>query len=124
MEYDSIMKSKTWVLVDKPKSANVIGCRWVFVIKRKPDGSVEKYKASFVARGCSQKYNVDYQETFSPVVRHSTIRTILSLAVEHDLLIHHVDIVAAYLNGDLKDDVFMEQRDMFKNMKHPEEFAN
>lgn len=118
------MKNKTWVLVDRLKSANVIGCKWVFAIKRRPDGSVEKYKARLVARGCSQKYNVDYKETFAPVVRHSTIRTILSLAVGYELLAHHIDIVAAYLNGNLEDNVYMEQPSMFKDINNPEKCAN
>lgn len=114
-EYQSIIKNKTWDLVDRPKSGNIIGSKWVFSIKRRADGTVERYKARLVAQGCSQRYQVDYHETFAPVVRHSTIRIVLALAVQHELLIHHIDIVAAYLNGDLEDDVYMEQPPMFKD---------
>ena len=85
-----------------------------FAIKRKPEGSIERYKARLVAQGCSQKFNIDYRETFAPVVRHSTIRIILELAAQYELLVRHVDIVAAYLNGELEDEVFM-----FKSTTHP-----
>uniref|UniRef100_W8AQ86 Retrovirus-related Pol polyprotein from transposon TNT 1-94 n=1 Tax=Ceratitis capitata TaxID=7213 RepID=W8AQ86_CERCA len=113
-EYESLMRNGTWELVDRPKNGNVIGCKWVFSIKRNPDGSTEKYKARLVALGCSQKYNVDYCETFAPVVRHSTIRLILALAAKNKLLVNHVDIVAAYLNGELEETVYMLQPPMFK----------
>lgn len=112
-EYSSLIENKTWTLVDRPVDKNIIGCKWVFALKRKPDGSVEKYKARLVAHGCSQMYNVDYRETFAPVVRHSVIRLFLSLASQHKLLVNHIDIVAAYLNGDLKDEVYMVQPSVF-----------
>lgn len=114
-EYESLMKNQTWTLVDRPKGKNIIGCKWVFSLKRKPDGSVEKYKARLVAHGCSQKYNVDYKETFAPVVRHSVIRLFLSLAAQHKLLVNHIDVVAAYLNADLDEEVYMMQPPMFDN---------
>ncbi|CAD6997394.1 unnamed protein product [Ceratitis capitata] len=113
-EYESLMRNGTWELVDRPKNGNIIGCKWVFSIKRNPDGSIEKYKARLVALGCSQKYNVDYCETFAPVIRHSTIRLILALAAKNKLLVNHVDIVAAYLNGELEETVYMLQPPMFK----------
>ena len=119
IEYNSLINNKTWNIVDRPAAKNVIGCRWVFVIKRKPDGSIDKYKARLVAQGCSQKYNIDYRETYAPVVRHSTIRIVLALAVQHKLLVWHIDIVAAYLNGDLEDEVYMLQPPSFENANHP-----
>lgn len=117
-EYSSLLKNKTWILVDKPDRCNVIGSKWVFAIKWNPDGSVEKYKARLVAQGCSQKFNIDYHDTFSPVVRHSTIRILLALAVNYKLLVNHIDIVAAYLNGDLEEDVFMRQPPMFEDLNN------
>lgn len=119
VEYDSLIKNKTWELVDPPKSKNVISCKWVFVVKRKPDGSVEKFKARLVARGCSQKYNIDYKETYAPVVRHSTIRLVLALAAKYELMVNHVDIVSAYLNGDLQEEVYMKQPPQFENENFP-----
>ena len=106
LEYNSI--------VDRSKSKNIIGSKWVFAIKCKPDDFFERYKARLVAQGCSQKFNIDYHETFVSVVRHSTVRIILALAVRYELLLRHVDIMAAYLNGELEDEVFMEQLPMFK----------
>lgn len=118
-KYDSLIKNQTWKLVDKPEGKNVIGSKWVFALKRKPDGSIEKYKARLVAHGCSQKYNMDYTETFAPVVRHSTIRMILALAAKYKLMINHVDVVAAYLNGKLEEEVYMVQPKMFEDPKNP-----
>lgn len=97
-EYASLMKNGMWILVDKPHGKNIIGNKWVFALKKKPDGTIEKFKARLVAHGCSQKYSIDYEETFAPVVRHSTIRLVLAIAVHFKLLVSHVDIVAAYLN--------------------------
>lgn len=106
-ELGSLNKNRTWDIVDLPTNAHVIGCRWVFAIKRKPDGTIERFKARLVAKGCSQKYNIDYFETFSPVVRQSSIRLILSLAAQYELLVHHLDVTTAFLNGDLHDEIYM-----------------
>ena len=118
-EYNSLIKNKTWQLVEKPSDKNIIGCKWVFVVKRSPDGAMERCKARLVAHGCSQKFNVVYRETLAPVVRHSTIRLLLALAAKHKLLVNHIDIEAAYLNGDLEDDVYMMQPKMFEDQHHP-----
>lgn len=119
-EYSSLVENRTWSLVVPPKHRNVIGCKWVFTTKRDADGAVEKYKARLVAQGCFQKRNVDYFETFAPVIRHPTIRLILAIGVQKRLLIHHVDIAAAYLNGNLEEEVFMHQPDEFIDQSHPE----
>lgn len=75
-----------------------MGSKWVFTRKRNPDGSIEKYKFRLVAQGCSQKSNIDHQETYAPVVRFSTLRLLLSLVAPHRLLVYHIGNVAAYLN--------------------------
>lgn len=93
--------------------ANIIGCKWVFTKKRLADGEVEKYKARLVAQGCFQRFNMDYSETYAPVIRQPTIRLILALAVRYKLLLKHVDVVSAYLNGELESDVYMKQPEMF-----------
>lgn len=112
-EYKSLLDNGTWKLVEKPRDKNVIGCKWIFSTKRLADGTIEKYKARLVAQGCYQRYNQDYTETYAPVIRHPTIRLILSLAVKYKLLVKHVDVVAAYLNGELKEEVYMKQPEMF-----------
>ncbi|XP_055903489.1 uncharacterized protein LOC129939489 [Eupeodes corollae] len=104
-EYNSLVANKTWDLVCKPSNKKIIGCKWVFATKRNADGDVEKYKARLVAQGCFQKRNEDFFETYAPVVRHPTIRLILALAVQNKLLINHIDIAAAYLNGQLEEEM-------------------
>ncbi len=119
LEYDSLKKNNTWELVNIPESKNIIGSKWVFSTKRHADGTVEKHKARLVAQGCAQKYKVDYSNTYSPVARYSTIRLILALSAQHKLFVNHIDIVAAYLNGELEEEVFMRQPEMFVDKANP-----
>lgn len=107
-EYQSLIKKGTWVLVDKPNK-KVIPCKWVYKIKRNEQGNPIKYKARLVAKGFKQVAGVDYDETFSPVVRHSSLRMLLALAAEMNLDIHHLDVDTAFLNGDLEEEVYMFQ---------------
>jgi hypothetical protein len=81
IEYEALMKNKTGHLVPPQKGRNVIDCRWVWKVKRKADGSLDKYKARLVAKGFKQRYGVDYEDTFSFVVKMATIRIILSIAI-------------------------------------------
>lgn len=107
-ELNSLKKNETWDIVDRPKNVKTVSSKWIFNIKRNPDGSVDKYKARLVAKGYLQKYKVDYFETYSPVVRMSSIRLLISLAVKFNLLVHHMDVTTAYLNGILHNDVYMK----------------
>ena len=79
-EYDSIMKNQVWEVVPRPDGKKVVGSRWIYKVKHASDESVEKYEARFVAKGFSQKEGIDYEETFAPVARYSSIRTIISVA--------------------------------------------
>ncbi|KAE8297894.1 Copia protein Gag-int-pol protein Copia VLP protein Copia protease [Larimichthys crocea] len=111
LEYESLLENETWDLVELPKDRKPIGQRWVFKVKHHSDGEVERYKCRLVAKGYSQNYGVDYDETFSPVVRFSSIRTLLSFAVQNNLHVHQMDVVTAFLNGHLEEEIYMEQPD-------------
>lgn len=112
-EYDSLIKNKTWDMVNLPKGQVSIGCKWVFAVKKNKDGTINKLKSRLVAKGCSQRYGINYQETFSPVVRYENIRLVMALAVEYGIYLHQMDVSSAYLNGDLDELVFMKQPPYF-----------
>ena len=109
VEYSALVENKTWDLVDLPTGCQVIGCRWLFKVKHTSTGEIEKFKGRLVAKGYAQRYGIDYVETFSQVVKFSTIRALLAYAVENDMKIHQMDVITAFLNGDLNEDIYMEQ---------------
>jgi hypothetical protein len=101
-EYNSLLVNNTWSLVLLPKGRKPISCKWVFKIKHGVDGEVQRYKVRLVARGFTQTFGVDYNETFAPVAKFVSIRCILALAAIEDMEIHQMDVETAFLNGDLK----------------------
>jgi hypothetical protein len=112
-EYQSIMKNDVWDIVPRPKGKSVVTSKWIYKIKHAADGSVEKYKARFVARGFSQVEGIDYEETFSPVARYTSIRTIISLAASMGWRLHQMDVKTTFLNGEIEEEVYIEQPDGF-----------
>ena len=108
-EYNSLIENKTWMLVELPAGRRAIGCKWVFKLKYDVDGRVERFKARLVPKGYAQKYGIDYDEIFSPAVRFSSIRPLLAFAVQHDFLIHQMDVETAFLNGKLDEEIYMQQ---------------
>ena len=106
-EYQSIMKNDVWDVVPTPEGKSVVTSKWIYKIKHAADGSIEKYKARFVARGFSQKEGIDYEETFAPVSRYTSIRSILALAVVMKWKIHHMDVKTAFLNGVVEEEVYV-----------------
>lgn len=101
-EHESIIRNKTWDLVELPKNKQPIGCKWLYKPKFKADGSIEKYKARLVAKGYLPKEGIDYKETFAPVDKLNTIRMLISLATKHHWMIHHLDVKFSFLNDELK----------------------
>lgn len=114
-EYQSLIDNETWVLAELPKGKNVVGSKWVFKVKYNADGSVERYKARLVAKGYSQIPGLDYYETFAPVAKLTSIRTILAIAAQRDMEIHQMDVKTAFLNGDLTEEIYMEQPEGFES---------
>lgn len=117
-EFNALSRHGTWDLIPPPQ-ANIIGCHWVFVIKRKVDGSVDKYKARLVAKGFNQRPGIDYHETFSPVVISVTIRTILALALFHNWPLRQLDISNAFLHGTLSEPVYISHPSGFVDSESP-----
>ncbi len=112
-EYDSLVVNNTWTLVPFPKGRKPISCKWVFKIKHGVDGEVEHYKARLVARGFTQTFGMDYNETFAPIVKFVSIRCILALVAIEDMEIHQMDLKTAFLNGDHEEEIYMEQPEGF-----------
>lgn len=108
-ELNSLNVMGVWELSDLPPGKSAIGCKWVFKIKTLADGSIERYKARLVAQGFTQKEGVDYDETYSPVISLPAVRLILKLAVKNNWLVHQMDVKTAYLNGELKEEIYMKQ---------------
>ena len=108
-EFSSLLRNGTWTLVPSQSAQNVVGCKWVFRIKRKADGSIERYKARLVAKGFHQRPGLDFTETFSPVVKPTTIRLILSLALNKDWVVRQLDVNNTSFQGRLDEEVYMAQ---------------
>lgn len=108
-ELNSLRKNGTWELVKPPPDQHIIDNKWVFKVKQKPDGSLDRYKARLVVRGFDQVHGVDYSETFSPVVKYTSVRSIFALAAAQKMKLKQFDIKTAFLYGDLKENVYMRQ---------------
>lgn len=112
-EYDSLIGNHTWKLVNLPHGRKTIKCKWIFKTKTDEMGEIARYKARLVAKGCSQRPGIDFNETYSPVVRYSSIRFLVSIAAQHNLNIYQMDAITAFLQGDLEDEIYMDQPELF-----------
>ncbi|GKA55636.1 ribonuclease H-like domain-containing protein, partial [Tanacetum coccineum] len=119
-EYNALISNGTWALVPRPANVNIVRSMWLFKHKFNADGSLSRYKARLVANGRSQQQGIDFDETFSPVVKPATIRTVLSLAVTRDWPIHQLDVKNAFLHGQLSETVYMHQPPGFVDSAHPD----
>ena len=118
-ELTALMKHGTWDLVPIPLSCNLVGCKWVFRVKRKPNGSVDRFKARLVATGYNQRPNLYYKVTSSPEVKPATIRTVLSIVVVNGWDLRQMDVNNAFLHGALSEIVYMMQPSGFKDPSKP-----
>jgi len=113
-EVKSLLKNDTLKIVTRKKGQNIIGSRLVLTNKYGPNGSIQRRKARIVAKGYSQKYGVDYYQTFAPVARLETIRLLMAIAVQYGLKVHQIDVMTAYLNARLDEEVVMEIPEQMK----------
>ena len=114
-EIEALNRLKTWTLVPRPSGRTIVKCRWVYAVKRTVAGSIERYRARLVAKGFSQKAGIDFDETFSPVVKYDSLRIILSIAAAQDLDLFQFDVSSAFLYGDLAEEIYLEQPEGFRS---------
>ncbi|GJZ76730.1 retrotransposon protein, putative, ty1-copia subclass, partial [Tanacetum coccineum] len=115
----SMIDNMVWVLVDLPPNCKTVGSKWLFKINTDMDGNVHTYKARFVAKGYTQLYGVDYEETFSPFADIRAIRILVSIAAFYDYEIWQMDVKTSFLNGHLDEDIYMVLPEGFVDPKHP-----
>lgn len=117
-EYDAQINNKTWSLVPRPKDANIVNSIWLFKHKHDADGNLTRYKARLVANGKTQEEGIDYIETFAPVVKPATIRTVLHVAVAQGWNTKQLDVKNVFLHGNLEETIFMHQPPDFVSKEH------
>ena len=122
-EYYALMKNKTWTLIPNNQNCKLIENKWVYKVKENSYGTINKYKARLVAKGFLQTPGLDFNETFSLVVKAATVRIILTMTVNNDWLLRQVDINNAFLNGDLTETVYMSQLEGFEDKNRPNYFC-
>lgn len=107
-ELNALSANKTWTLVPLPSGKTAIGCRWVYKVKHKSDGTIDRYKARLVAKGYTQLEGLDFLDTFAPVAKLTTLRLLLAVASSHNWDLKQLDVNNAFLHGDLHEEVYMK----------------
>ena len=120
----NLMQNRTWHLVPSSPHRNIVDCKWVFRIKKRADGSIDRYKARLVAKGFKQRYGIDYEDTFSPVVKIATIRIVLAISVSRGWSLRQLDVKNAFLHGVLEEEVYMKQPPGFEHPDAPNHVCN
>ena len=106
-ELESLYENKTWDLVPLPAGVNPIKCKWVFSLKYDGEGKITRYKVRLVIKGCAQKQGINYNDTYAPVARLSSLRVLLSIVNKFDMHLHQLDVKNAFLNGLLREEIFL-----------------
>eukprot|EP00253_Pinus_taeda_P005187 PITA_05187 len=120
-ECDSIMRNSVWDVVPRLGDKSVVTSRWIYKVKQAADGNIEKHKARFFARGFSQVEGIEYDESFAPVARYSSIRSILALSAQMGWKIHQMDVKTTFLNGEIEEEVYIEQPEGFETFDRDDE---
>jgi len=107
-ELDVLHKNHTWDMIGLPPCQSIVGCRWVYNIKIKADGSVEQYTACLIAKGFTQEYGIDYEETFAVVDRLTYVRCLIAVTTICHWPLYRMDVKNAFLNGDLQEEMYMQ----------------
>lgn len=118
-EFQALQSQGTWDLIPSSSKYNVLGCKWIFKIKRNMDGSIARHKARLVAQGYQQEFGIDYEETFSPVAKMPTLRTLLTMTVTKDWPILQLDVSNVFLHGDIDHKIYMVQPPGFQDPLYP-----
>ena len=118
-EMTTLFKNKTWSIVDPPPNRQIVRCKWVLRKKTDANGNIVRFKARLVARGFSQIPGIDFKDTFSPTLRSITFRIFVSLTVELDLELHHLDVQTTFLHGELEEEIYMQQPPHFEDSTRP-----
>jgi hypothetical protein len=108
-EYQSIMKNDVWDIVLRLEGKSVVTSKWIYKIKHTVDGSIERHKKRFVARGFSHAERIDYEDTFAHVARYTSIQMIISPATSMGWRVHQMDVKTTFLNGEIKEEIYIEQ---------------
>jgi hypothetical protein len=118
-EMATLDANATWELVPLPKDKKTIGCKWVYKVKHNGDGYVIKYKSILVVKGYAQTYGINYEETYSPVAKMTTLRAIIAMATTKGWSLHEMDVKNVFFHGDLQEEMYMEQPPGYVNQTHP-----
>ena len=119
-EMAALEANDTWELVPLPSGKKAIGCKWVYKTKHNVDGNIEHHKARLVAKGYAQTYGIDYEETFAPVAKMTTVRAVIAVAASRGWIMHQMDVKNAFLNGELQEEVYMDQPPGYVDPGYPD----